>query len=193
MIRLEFDTFVIEIQKEHTYSFGSTDNTFQYAKEFFPTSNDRRYKNAIGLKCLVGDDFIDSAIIAGFDGYAVHAENVILDNNRVVIVCNNIIACFSIPEITMLWSTEADWATCFEIYKIDAGYIIRGETAISKIDFEGNIQWQFHGCDIFVSPAGKDELILKKDYIQVTDWNGVEYHLDYNGKCIFDTITNKKK
>lgn len=87
----------------------------------------------------------------------------------------------------MQWKTEADDATCFEIFKYEDSYIVHGELAITRLNRNGEILWQQSGRDIFTTPNGKDDFTLKDNYVYATDWEGNRYVLDCrNGDVIGD-------
>ena len=59
-----------------------------------------------------------------------------------------------------MWRTQADQATCFEIYKYEDSYIIHGEFEISRLDKDGKIIWQQGVCRPFSRPIEGEKMIL---------------------------------
>ena len=86
----------------------------------------------------------------------------------------------------MLWKTKGDEATCFEIFKYQDSYIVHGEMEITRLDRNGNIQWQQSGADIFTTLDGQDNFKLTDDYIIATDWQNRIYKFGYGGKSHTD-------
>jgi hypothetical protein len=58
----------------------------------------------------------------------------IIEDKRLLICCSDSIFCLSIPDLTLLWRTRADEATCFEILKYQDSYIVHGELEILRLD-----------------------------------------------------------
>lgn len=84
----------------------------------------------------------------------------------------------------MKWKTQADEATCFQIYKYQDDYLIHGELQISRLDCNGNIKWEFSGADIFVSIDNEEEFLIKNDGILLTDFTGKKYKINFDGKVL---------
>jgi hypothetical protein len=66
----------------------------------------------------------------------------------------------------LIWKTQADQATCFEIFKFKDSYVVHGEMEISRIDLNGNIMWQNSGADIFTTEKGINDFEITNSFIQ---------------------------
>ncbi|NUY82349.1 hypothetical protein HUK80_15700 [Flavobacterium sp. MAH-1] len=88
------------------------------------------------------------------------------------------------PELEIIWRTQADDITCFQILKVDNEFIIHGEMEISKLDGNGNIIWQRGGRDIFVTRDGVDDFKIKDNIIFVKDFENNLYKFDLLGNQI---------
>lgn len=110
----------------------------------------------------------------------------VVDGSRIVICVAEKVFCLEIPSLMLQWETTADEASCFEIYPHEEGYFVHGELSITKLTRSGQIEWQFSGRDIFVTPDGEDDFKLGDDRIVVRDWQGYVYTLNLNGKLIND-------
>ena len=82
----------------------------------------------------------------------------------------------------------------FNIYRIQDGYIILGETDVTMLDHDFNTLWSFGGNDVFspMDPALKP-IELCNDKIKLYDFNGDYYELNYSGKLIASRKNESKK
>jgi outer membrane protein assembly factor BamB len=174
----------IDIYADQTFTEGSADNVNQYDLVYFDKS-EYHFPSVFGIKMFQDDTLMKSAVIgSNGGGTGIHNTSTIIENNRVLVCCSDSIFCLSIPDLTLLWRTQADQATCFEIYKYQDSYIIHGELEISRLDKDGKILWQQSGADIFTTLDGKDSFIITDNYILVTDWGNRKYKFDFNGQSI---------
>ena len=140
-----------------------------------------------GIKVFKDDHLFKSAIIGSIGGGTTnHAKATIFEDERFLICCSDSVFCLSIPDLTLLWRTQADEASCFEIFKFKDNYIIHGELEITRLDKNGEILWQHSGADIFTTIAGKDDFELTDKYIIAKDFENRIYKFDYNGTDFTD-------
>ena len=112
-------------------------------------------------------------------------KSALLDGDRLLIACGNEVFCILLPTLELLWHTQVDMATCFEIAPYQEDYITHGEVEISRLNKQGEILWQFSGKDIFVSPIERTPAFKTTPQgIDLVDFNYEEYHIDYEGKII---------
>lgn len=73
------------------------------------------------------------------------------------------------------WIRQGDDCSCIGVYCLanSQGYIVHGECAITRLSFQGEIEWQTFGRDIFVGPFE-----LRQDAVFATDFYGQEYSFD---------------
>lgn len=137
------------------------------------------------IRILQDENLIKTALIGSVGGgTTIHKNSIIIEDERLVICCSDSIFCLSIPELNLIWQTQADQATCFEIYKYEDSYIIHGELEITRLDKDGNILWQNSGADIFTNLDGKDSFVITDNYILATDWENRKYKFDFNGNSV---------
>lgn len=150
------------------------------------TCGDYRCNDLIGVKVYQNGILINSALIGVSSGgrTSISGSSSIIEEDRLVLCCSNTICCLSVPEMKMLWQTEADTATCFQIFKYEEDYIVHGEMDISRLDKNGVIIWQASGEDIFVMQDDGEGFTMKEDHIYAKDFCGKEYKIGYDGKCI---------
>lgn len=155
--------YQVDIFRDETFRQESADNLHEYDLEHFEES-DYVFPTLIGIKVFKDYTLLKSAIIgSNGGGTGVHETSVIHENNRLLICCSNRVFCLSMPDLTLLWRTQADDATCFEIFKYQDSYIVHGELQISRLDKDGRIIWQRNGADIFTTINGTG-------YLQSSFW-----------------------
>ena len=176
--------FNIQFSSESSYDEKSADNIEDYQKVYFEES-DYRLSSIFGIKIFENDNLISSAII-GADGGAttIHETSFVISQNRIYICCGNFVFCLSIPELEIVWKTQADEITCFEIFKIENEFIIHGEMEISKLDQNGKLIWQRGGRDIFLTPEGIDDFSINDNIIIAKDFEYNLYEFDLDGNQI---------
>lgn len=184
MTKYTTDNYRIDIYSEQTFTESSADNFNQYDFIYFDKSK-YDFPSAFGIKIFEDDKLIKSAVIGSIGGGTdIHDTSTIIEKDRILICCADTIFCLSIPDLSLVWQTIADQATCFEIYKYQDNYIVHGELEISRLDKDGKILWQQSGADIFTTLDGKDNFELKDTYILATDFENRIYKISYNGQLI---------
>ena len=73
-------------------------------------------------------------------------------------------------------------ATYIESYQVNGIYVVHGELFIYGFDQSFKKLWSFSGRDIFVAQDGSPAVKFKDDHIEVTDWLGYRYEIDFTGK-----------
>ncbi len=140
------------------------------------------FPTKIGLKTYESSKIISSAIIGSVGGgTGIHKNSQIIENERIIVCCSDSVFCLSIPDLNLIWKTQADRASCFEIFKFKKSYIIHGEMEISRLNLNGEIMWQKSGADIFTNEKGTDNFEITESYIKATDWGNRIYKFDFNG------------
>jgi hypothetical protein len=178
------EKYRIDIYADQAFTEGSADNINKYDFVYFDKS-EYHFPSVYGIKIFQDDTLIKSAVIGSIGGgTGIHDTSTIIENDRLLVCCSDTIFCLSIPDLSLLWRTKADRATCFEIYKYQDSYIIHGELEITRLDKNGKILWQQSGSDIFTTLDGKDNFIITDNYILATDWENRKYKIDFNGKLI---------
>lgn len=177
--------YLTEIVEEYTCTSNCADNAFSYDFEYFDESD---YKSAtvLGIKVFEEGTLLKSAMIGALGGGTGHLENsAVFEEDKFIICCADSVLCLSIPDLTLLWRTKADFVSCFEIFKYQKSYIIHGEVFISRLEGNGDIAWQYSGEDIFVDLDKGSNFLVEKDCITVSDFNGKVYRIDYDGNLLY--------
>lgn len=188
MSRYEYKDLIIEVTNESTYKFSSTDNNFNYLNHYFSDRVNECSTSKLGIKIYQDDQLIDSCLIIGSGGATgIHQNSSLLDKDQLIICCCDTIFCLTLPDVELKWKTQADRATCFQIFKHQDDYIIHGELQVAKLDRDGKIKWEFSGADIFVSIDNEGEFKIEDDGILLTDFAKTKYKIDFDGKLIWDT------
>lgn len=178
--------YQIDIFRDEDFIRGASDNLHKYDIEHFDESK-YEFPTMIGIKVFEDNSLIKNAIIGSIGGATgIHEGSAIVEDDRVLICCCDSIFCLSIPDLTLVWRTQADQATCFEIRKYQDDYIIHGELEISRLDKNGKILWQQSGADIFVTLYGSQGFEMTDQYIIVSDFENRIYKFDYDGNNLTD-------
>jgi hypothetical protein len=190
--------YQIHLYEDQTFTEGSIDNinhyNFVYFEKFLYRST-----SIYGIKVFQDNALIKSAAVGAIGGAtSIHETSAIIEDDRLILCCSDTIFCLSIPDLTLLWRTQADTATCFEIYKYQDSYIVHGELEISRLNRDGKILWQQGGADIFTTINGEQDFELTEHFIIAKDFENRVYKFDYDGNDLsttpsIDTSINKFK
>ncbi|WP_276481541.1 hypothetical protein [Paraflavitalea pollutisoli] len=184
-IPLHYHDLSIEVFDDHLFA-DKGDQALQYDhvyqpdqhKKFMPVSQQAVvvYRNDVKIASTI--------LLAAAGATSATRDSIVIDEGNLVTRCCNIVFSLALPWLTLNWMTEADCATCFSIHPFQDGYITHGELSIARIDRNGNVCWSFSGADIFVRLEGENPFQLYDDHIALTDFNGRQYKIDYNGETI---------
>jgi hypothetical protein len=192
MNRHRYKELTIEVLDEPTYKFGSADNNFNYSKTYFGDNAEQYPTSKHGIKIYRDDQIIDSCIIIGSGGATgVHQNSSLVVNDRLVICCCDTVFSLTLPDLELKWKTQADQATCFQIFKQQDDFIVHGELQVTKLDKDGNKKWEFGGADIFVSIDNEEEFKIENDGILLTDFAKTKYKIDFDGKLLWTRISRQ--
>lgn len=180
MILLQFKNLTIEIFDDSTYSYGSTDNKFNYLKHYFGDGGEEYPVSKHAVKIFDNDKEINSCIVIGSAGATgIHKNSALIDNDKLIICCRDTIFCLTLAELNLHWQTKMDNATSFQVFKLENDYLVHGELEISRVDNERKIKWQFGGADIFVTIEGQEEFEFNTDHLMLTDFCNTKYKIDF--------------
>lgn len=180
-----YNGLTVEVSDDPIYQMGSSDNEFTYSKHYFGTGALDYPTSKHSVKTFKNDEILDDCIIIGSGGATgIHERSSIITDDKILVCCCDTIFCLSINGLQEKWSTKADQVTCFGIYSLGEYYVVHGEVEISKLDKHGNIVWQFGGSDIFVSLDEKNSFKLNDSNIELRDFCGAHYKIDFDGKIL---------
>ena len=169
----------------------------KYSK-VYSTNNDENEKNIISdsstcYGIIIKDSFNeikDSCLLVCSTGGPTdcNPNSYLVENNTFYICISNVVFSLELSELKLNWYKEVDFATAFEIYKMNDDFIIHGELYITRINKDGKIIWQQSGSDIFVLENGNDCFFIENDIIKVQSWDNRKYCITYDG-IISETST----
>jgi hypothetical protein len=177
--------FKIEVFDDNEYN-SSAERPISY-DQVIQAEQDMKYSPSSqhAIKVYEADKLINTAIIlASGGGTGVHEDTAFIDQGNLIIRCSNKLFSLSLPELKINWMTEPDLATCFSVHKYQDTYISHGELSISRIDRTGKKLWSYGGADIFVCLYEGNPFEMHDNFIELTDFNGSKYRIDYNGQSI---------
>src|SRR4051812_11661697 len=107
--------YQIEIYHDETFQQTSSDNSHQYEHVYFDSS-EYVLPTMFGIKVYKDEILVASAIVGSIGGGTTnHDKATIYENDRLLICCSDTVFCLSIPDLSLIWQTKADEATCFGI------------------------------------------------------------------------------
>lgn len=118
---------------------------------------------------------------------SIDKKSYIVEDDTIYVCISNMVFSLEINGLKLNWYTEVDFATAFEIYKMNDSFIIHGELYITRLNKSGKIIWQQSGSDIFVQQDGSDCFYIKDNIIHAKSWDNIKYCIDYSGKLISET------
>lgn len=182
----QYNDLKIEVFNDPSFEAGNVDNVNSYLHHYLgDDSEDFVPASKHGVKVYKQEQVITSCILTACSGATgIHKTASLLSNDQLLICCCDMVFCLTLPSLNLNWSVKCDTATCFQIYPLEDDYLIHGELEITRIDNAGHIKWQFSGRDIFVTVDGNNSFKLHDDHIQLIDFNGDNYRLDYDGNLL---------
>lgn len=192
----------IEVFNDPSYAFDSPDAAAKYARHYLQHESEYLPNAIHGIRIYNDEQEINSCVITNSGGATTICEDSsLLDGDRLLVCCANRLFSLSLPSLNLVWSVEADWATCFSVHRLREDYVIHGELQVACISKEGVVIWTFGGADIFVSMDGEpsfqfavDQILLRdsdgrphmreREYMLLKDFNGREYRLGFDGEEI---------
>ena len=167
----------MEIVDDETYSFGSVDNRITYDRVY---GDDDDCSSKYGISLYEMDQLRRRTLVyAGAGATGVHAHSAVVYDSALFLCCSNKLFCLSVPELELRWANKADLACCFGVYEYARELIVHGEIDVSRIDLDGNEKWSMSFADITVTPDGRRSFQMTSDHIEVIDWLGNRYKVDY--------------
>jgi alpha-tubulin suppressor-like RCC1 family protein len=182
---LHHNELTVEVFDDAAFT-QSADSPTSYDK-VIQVESDKQYSpnSQHAIKVYKDERIIKTAIILASGGATgVHEDTALIDQGNLIIRCCNKLFSLSLPDLNTNWVTEPDWATCFSIHKYQDTYITHGEMSIARIDNTGKILWSYGGADIFVCLHEGNPFEMHDDFIELTDFNGSKYRIDYNGETV---------
>ena len=154
----------IKLVNEVLYTFSSSDNKSHYPKEI--NLSDVKQPNSIVGIWVQGKP---RSIIGCYHGMSMITDNSYrLVDGDLFLIIGSVLVRYDLMRDEVVWSAEADSATCFGLYSISEHkmIIVHGELDITAFTYSGEIRWQRSGADIF---SGTFELL--EDRVRVEDFN----------------------
>ena len=185
MTRLNFDEYEIELVNESLSTADSVGNISAYELVYRDEESEFYRSTDHAIKVYKDEKLYKSALVCAVGGATgIHENSAVIIDEDILICCADTVFRLSLPELKLNWLRQVDEATCFRICNTANGLFVHGEISVSRIDQSGNIIWSQSFADILVTPDGKDEFIMHKDFIEIEDWQHNKYKLSFDGKII---------
>ena len=165
---LSTSAYTIELIDDRTgYDPRSADNVSSYDRAYFLSN---RISSTHGVRVIADGRQIASAVVgAGGGASGIHAYSAFACSDSLFLAVGPLVVRLAIPSLDLLWSVEADEATCFGVHPIpeSSAFISHGEISISRVTEDGCIVWSRSGADIFTGG-----LTLLPQEVRVSDFEG---------------------
>ena len=187
MKRIHFGIYEVELINDSSYSAQSADNVNTYDFVYIDKGESQQYRMIQhGINVYEDDRLYKSAIVCASGGATGIFENsYLLDEKSILICCANCLFCLSLPNLELNWVTQVDLITCFGVYKAEEGFFTHGEIEISRLNKLGKVLWHQGFADILVNvDSSEPNFILQEDHIDLRDFRGNKYKLDFDGNII---------
>jgi len=160
------------IEDAATFRFGAADNS-----PAFPLEIDLSGAYRPSSICGVWIDGRPAAVVGASGGATtVQSDSALVLGERLFLAVGPQVVCLTLRPCALVWSAEADWATCFGLHwsPAHAALICHGELAISRLSTEGEVLWTQAGADIITG-----DFTLRPDWIEARDFDDVVYRFRY--------------
>lgn len=130
------------------------------------------------VECWAGAEKLRACLLKGWNGggaTGVHEHAAFVHDDRCIVGIMADLVALQIPSLDVLWHTQADEWTCFEVFHLPEHrcYISHGEVDISRVDYDGHVLWRSGGKDIFTNGFE-----INADHVIAVDFNYERYHID---------------
>ena len=183
MLEFPYKSSCIRIVNEPTYTLGSADNIRDYECESRLDSGEYSPSSLHGVAVIADDAKVASHLVATSGGATgIHDNSAVVVDERCILAVGPYLVAFRLPSLEIDWSTEVDLATAFGVHLSSAGDCLfsHGELTICRLNFDGQIEWQEGGADIFTEGFSVEDTCVR-----VVDFNNRKYRFDLaSGKPI---------
>ncbi len=185
MSQYQYKDLIVEVLNEPGYESGVDNNAFNYSKEHFASMAYDFPTSKHGVKIFQDGKLISDCIIIGYGGKTDVSQNsALIDDDVLLICCCNSVFCLTLTELELVWKTEADFASCFQIFKHKDNYLVHGELQVTQLDRDGYINWEFKEVGILMSLDGEEVFKIESDWIELTNLDGTKYKIDFDGNSM---------
>ncbi len=176
MLEIPYKSSRIRILDEPTYTLESADNARKYEYESRLGSGKYRPTSAHGVAAIANDEVIASHLFVAPGGASgVHDKSAVVVEDRCILAVGPYLVAIRLPSLEIAWSTQVDPATAFGVYLSADGSCLfsHGELTISRLNFDGQIEWQEGGADIF-----SEGFAVEDKCVRAVDFDNREYCFD---------------
>lgn len=184
-MRLANQICTVEILIDDAYRIESPEKQ-QYDIIWNPSLYDvEDLSKTLSIAVDLGDRAYRIALIGSI--YSRDDDCAVLEENTLLVLQNDTITKINLYDGSLLLHKNLNCFGCnFGVYRVNDGYILYGEIEITMLDMELNPKWSFSGRDIFVSRSEEESFVICDDGIELYDWQGNFYKIDFGGTLILD-------
>lgn len=173
-MRLENDTYQVEIAVDTTYTVDSADN-MNYDYIFNP---DGKRHSDISTTFAIKVNSLQKGFSAALIGSLYSYENdcAVLERDALIVLQGHRITEINLKSIQIERNKKLDmFGAGYAVYPCPKGYLIYGELEVIMLNRGLDEIWEFGGRDVFILCQIED------DTIHLQDWDNTEYILDMDG------------
>jgi hypothetical protein len=174
MLPLRYGDFEVVVSDQAGHKPGSADNLRRFDRETC-LSDDYYLSSHHAVVVSRDDEEIASRLLSSFGFSGIYDHSALIHEDRLILTVGNCLFALEIPTLNLVWKTQVDYGACFGVHLPPSRdcLISHGEQEISRLDFDGQIEWQSSGADIFTGSFG-----IFENHIDAVDFNGWRYRID---------------
>jgi hypothetical protein len=184
-VTLQHKEWLIEVFDDSSFT-ESPDSPTRYDK-VYQHENHKEYSPISQHAIVVYHDnkkIASAILLASAGGTVVSEDAMLIEGDDLIARCCNMVFSLTIPQLDLNWMLQADSATVFSIHRYQDSFITHGEMGIARIDWNGKECWRYGGSDIFVCIEKGNPFQMHENHIELMDFNGSKYKIDYDGNTI---------
>lgn len=157
VLRLAAGGLEVALREDHCYTRNSTDNVHRYEREVVVSE----LGCPLGVEVRDGETGVASMVVFGAMLGGEARRCILARPGMLIIPAIGEIAAFELPSLRLAWRAD-----------VNAGNTILAlhEIPIARLSWDGRIQWEHGGRDIF-----SGELRIDDEAVEVTDWEADVY------------------
>lgn len=169
VLRLAAGGLEVALREDHCYTRNSTDNVHRYEREVVVSE----LGPPLGVEVRDGETVVASMVVFGAMLGGEARRCILARLGMLIIPAIGEIAAFELPSLRLAWRADVNAGnTILALHEIptEDGLIVHGEITIARLSWDGRIQWEHSGRDIF-----SGELCIDDEAVEVTDWEADVY------------------
>lgn len=178
-MKLENDTYQVEITVDAAYTVGSADN--HYYDYIFNPEGKRHNDISSSFHIRAESPQRSFSIVLIGSPYSYDSDCAVLEGDILTVLQNHRITRINLQNVQIEQNKYLDLlGVGYAVYLCQKGYLVYGELEITMLNRNLDKLWEFGGKDIFTFCRIEDGLV------HLRDWENTEYFLDMEGNLAND-------